>query len=229
MDFGKSLVADSKMMEIMKPGMSTFDYPSILPESAAMLSAALCENRFNAPFAQFLSVCFGVVSAVSIDDLGLSQRVAANATDDWNRVDQRQQLCDVVTIGTGQDNRERHPVCVSSDMVLRAGPRTIYGVRPSFWPAPIARTEDESTTTRDKSICPTRLLLASRVSGANRSPRSRNPFRRVDRANVALCVLQTQCRSMPRGRVPACDLDTSRVEPSALAVRVRFVSIIRRQ
>lgn len=35
MDLGKSLVADSKTMEIMKPSMSTFDYPSKLSEAAA--------------------------------------------------------------------------------------------------------------------------------------------------------------------------------------------------
>ena len=168
MDLGESLIADSQTMEIMEPSMRTFDYPSILSESAAVLSAALGEYRFNTPFAQSASVCFGVVSAVSIDDLGFLQRAAANATDDWNRVDQRQQLCDVMAIGAGQNNRERHPVCVSSDMVLRAGSRTIYRVRPSFWPAPIARTEDESTTTRDKSICPAARNSES-SSSCNRS------------------------------------------------------------
>ena len=136
MDLGESLIADSQTMEIMEPSMRTFDYPSILSESAAVLSAALGEYRFNTPFAQSASVCFGVVSAVSIDDLGLLQRAAANATDDWNRVDQRQQLCDVMAIGTGQDNRERHPVCVSCDMVLRAGSRTIYRVRPRQYDFP---------------------------------------------------------------------------------------------
>ena len=59
MDLGQSLVADSQTMEIMEPGMSTFDYPSILSKSAAMFSAALGEYRFNTPVAQFLSVCFG--------------------------------------------------------------------------------------------------------------------------------------------------------------------------
>ncbi len=168
MDLGQSLVADSQTMEIMEPGMSTFDYPSILSKSAAMFSAALCENRFNTPIAQFLSVCFGVISAICIDHLRLLQGATAYATDDWNRVDERQQLCDVMAIRTGQDDRERHPVCVGRDMVLGARSRTVYGVRPSFWPAPIARTEDESTTTRDKSIWPAARNSAS-SSSCNRS------------------------------------------------------------
>jgi hypothetical protein len=41
MNFGKSLVTASKTMEIMETGTSTFDYPSILSEAAAMLGAAL--------------------------------------------------------------------------------------------------------------------------------------------------------------------------------------------
>ena len=65
----------------------------------------------------------GVVSAISIDDLGLLQRAPANATDGCNCVDQRQQLCGVMAIGTGQDHREWHSVCVGSDMVLGARSR----------------------------------------------------------------------------------------------------------
>ena len=102
MDLGKSFVAHSKTMEIMEPSMSTFDYPSIFSETTAMLGAALRKNGFDTPIAQFLPVCFGVVSAIGIDDLRLFQRAPANTTNGWNRVNERQQLCDVIAIGTGQ-------------------------------------------------------------------------------------------------------------------------------
>ena len=168
MDLGQSLVANSQTVEIMEPSISTFDYPSILSKSAAMFSAAPGENRLNTAIAQFLSMCFGVVSAICEDHLRLLQGATAYATDGWNRIDERQQLCDVMAIRTGQDDRKRHPVCVGRNMVLRARSRTVYGVRPSFWPAPIARTEDESTTTRDKSIWPAARNSAS-SSSCNRS------------------------------------------------------------
>ena len=168
MDLGKSLVADSKTMEIMEPSMSTFDYPSIFSKATAMLSAALRKNGFDTPIAQFLSVYFGVVSAIGIDDLRLLQRASADTTDGWNRINERQQLCDVMAISTGQDDRERHPICIGSDMVLGARSPTIYGVRPSFWPAPMARTEDESRITREKSIWPAVRNSAS-SSSCNRS------------------------------------------------------------
>ena len=95
-------------MKIMEPGVSTFDYPSILSKSAAMFSAALGENRFNAAIAQFLSMCFRVVPAIGKDHLRLLQGATAYATDGWNRVDERQQLCNVMAIRTGKMN-EREP------------------------------------------------------------------------------------------------------------------------
>ena len=48
MDLGKSLVAHPKAMEIVKPSMRTFDYPSIFSKATAMLGAALCKNGFDA-------------------------------------------------------------------------------------------------------------------------------------------------------------------------------------
>ncbi|MDB5835426.1 MAG: hypothetical protein JWR14_5256 [Caballeronia sp.] len=168
MDLGKSLIADSKTMEIMEPSMSTFDYPSVFSEATAMLGAALGKNGFDTPIAQFSPVCFGVVSAIGIDDLRLLQRAPADTTNGRNRVNERQQLCDVMAMCTGQIDRERHPVCVGSNMVLGARSPTIYGVRPCFWPAPIARTVDESRFTRARSIWSAARNSAS-ISSCNRS------------------------------------------------------------
>jgi hypothetical protein len=243
MDFGQLLVADSQTVEIMESDMSTFDYPLILSESAAMFSATLGENRFITAIARFLSVCFGVVSAICKNHLRLSQGATAYATDGWNRVDEQQQLCAVMAICTDHDDRKRHPACVGRHMVLGARSRTVYGVRPSFWLAPIARAEDESTATRDKLIWPAARNSPSSTSRnrshmpascQSRKPRQqatpeRNPFRRAYCANAALYATQTQCRSMLRDRVPTCDQGTSRDELSAGAVTVRVVAIIRRQ
>jgi hypothetical protein len=243
MDLGKSFVAHSKTMEIMEPSMSTFDYPSIFSQATAMLGSAPRKNGFDTSIAQFLPVYVGVVSTIGVGDFRLFQRATANTADGWNRVNERQQLCDVVAIGTGQDDRKWHPICVGSNMVLGARSRAIYRVRPSFWPAPIARTEDEPRITRERSIWP----------AARNSPRSGSCNRSHTPASCQSCKRRQQvtpkpqpisagrsrqrspvrntnkCRSMLRDRVPACDLGTSRVEASAAAARVQLVSTIRRQ
>lgn len=134
MDLGKSLVAHSKTMEIMKPSMSIFDYPLIFFKATAVLSAARRKIGFDIPIAQFLVVCCGVVCSISVDDLRLLRRALAVTRDGWNRVTERQQLCDVTAMCACQDDRERHPICVGRDMVLGVRSRTIYGIRASFGP-----------------------------------------------------------------------------------------------
>lgn len=75
---------------------------------------------------------------------------------------------DVVTVCAGQDDRDRRAVRIGGDVVLGTWSRAIGGVRPCFWPAPIARTEEESMTTREKSIRSAARSLANRIS-CNRS------------------------------------------------------------
>lgn len=243
MDVGQLLVADSKTMEIMKPSMSTFDDPSILSKAAAMLGTPLCQNGFNTPIAQFLAVCFGVVSAIGIDGSRFLRRPTANATDGWNRVNERQQLCDVMAIGTGQDDRERHPVCVGRDMVLGPRSRAIDGAWPGFWPAPIARTEDESRITRERSIWPTaRSSARSSSCSQSQTPaccQSRNRRQQVTPEPQPISAGRSRQRNPVRntntmplnaarsgtGLRPG----TFRVELSAGARDVRFSSTIRRQ
>jgi hypothetical protein len=144
--------------------MSSFDYPSIFSEATAMLGAAPRKNGFDIPIAQFLPVHVGVVSAIGVDDFRLFQRTTANTADGWNRVNERQQLRDVIAIGTGQDDRERNPICICCDMMLGARSRTIYGVRPSFCPAPIARTEDESRESEPNRGRPASRLQRRRIA-----------------------------------------------------------------
>lgn len=93
------LVADSKTVDVMEPCTCAFDYAAVLSKATSVDGAPLRENRVNAPIAQSLPVWFGVVSTVSVDDLGLLQGSPANATNSWDRVYERQQFDDVVAIG----------------------------------------------------------------------------------------------------------------------------------
>ncbi len=76
--------------------MSPFNHPAKFAETAAMFGAALRNDRLDAAFAQSLTMRVGIVAPISIDDLGLLKRPAACTADRRNRVDERQQLGDVV-------------------------------------------------------------------------------------------------------------------------------------
>lgn len=144
--------------------MSAFDHPTILAESAAVSGPALRDHWLDTAIAQGSPMPLGVVSAIGVHHARPLNRVAAQAANRWNRVDQRQQLRNIVDVGASQDRGERCAVGVGDDVVLGAGSRTISGVRASFWPAPTARTDDESTAAREKSIWPAACSLASNSS-----------------------------------------------------------------
>ncbi len=134
--------------------MRTFDYPTILAQTTAMLGPALGDHGLDTAFAQRATMSGGIVATIGVDDAGLLKRSATNAANGWNRINERQQLRDVVGVRASQDRNERNAVGVYEDVVLGTGSRAIGGVRASFSPAPTARTDDESTAAYDRSIWP---------------------------------------------------------------------------
>ena len=144
-----------------------------------MFSAAPCDYRFDAAFAQSLTMRIGIVTTIGIDDLGSLKWSAARATDRRNRVDERQQLGDVVAVRAAQDGADGNAIGVYEDVVLGTGSRAIRGVRASFSPAPTARTDEESTAAYERSICPaSRSLSSSSLCSRSRTPALRQSFSR---------------------------------------------------
>jgi hypothetical protein len=156
-----ALEANAKTTETMEPGMSPFDDPTEFAEAAAVFGAAPGDDRSDAPLAKSAAMRVGVVAAVGVDDLGLAKRSAAHASNRRDGVDQRQQLRDIVAIRAGQDDADRNAVRVYEDVVFGSWSCAIGGVWPSFWPAPKARTDDESTAAYEKSIWPYSRSLSS--------------------------------------------------------------------
>jgi hypothetical protein len=144
--------------------VSPFNDPTEFAQATAMFSAAPCDHRFDAAFAQSLTMRIGIVTTIGIDDLGFLKWSTARAADRGNRVDERQQLGDVVAVGAGQNGADGNAVGVYEDVVLGTGSRAIRGVRASFSPAPTARTDEESTAAYERSICPDSRNLSSSSS-----------------------------------------------------------------
>ncbi len=164
MNVGAALETNTEATEVMQPGMRAFNDPAIFPQAAAAFGAALGDHRLDTAIAPRSSMSLGVVTAIGVDHAWSLQWVAAQATNRRNRVDQRQQLRDVVDVGASQDRSERRPVGVGDDVVLRTGSRAIGRVGPSFWPAPTARIDDESTAAHQKPIWSAARSFASSSS-----------------------------------------------------------------
>ncbi|MDQ0627103.1 hypothetical protein QFZ39_006378 [Paraburkholderia graminis] len=153
---------------MMQPGMCTLDNPTDFPKATAVRMPAPRNARANPALVKSASVFVVVVTSVGVDAARTVQRPPASAADRHDGLNQRNELGDVVTIGASQDCRDRRTVGVGGDVVLGSRSRSIGGVWTSFSPAPTARIEDESTTTREKSILSTARNLA-RSTACSRS------------------------------------------------------------
>lgn len=141
--------------------MSPFDDPTEFAEAAAVFRPTPGDNRLDAALSKSAAMRVGIVTTVGVDELGLAKRSAASTTNRWDSVDQRKQLRDIVAVCTGQNRADRNAVRVYEDVVLGAWSCAIGGVWPSFWPAPTARTDDESTAAYEKSSWPDSRSLSS--------------------------------------------------------------------
>ncbi len=161
MNVGSTLEANAKTTKIVQPCMRTLDYPAEFAESAAVFRTAPSDHRFDIARTKPLAMRLRVVSTICVDDFGLAKRSTAYAANRRDRVDERQQLGNVVAIRASQDGTDGDASGIDEDVMLRARSRAIGGVRASFSPAPTARTEDESATAREKSSSPTSRNFAS--------------------------------------------------------------------
>ena len=163
--------ANAKTTETMEPRVSPFNDPTAFAQAATVFSAPPGDYRSDAALAKSATMRIGIVATVGIDDLGLAKRPAACAANRRDGVDQRQQLRDIVAIGPRQDRADRNAVCVYEDVVFGPRSRAIRGVRPSFWAAPTARTDEESTAAHERSSWPdARSLSSSRTCSLSHTP-----------------------------------------------------------
>jgi len=136
----------------MEPCDGPFDDPAKSAQSAAMRVSAACDQREDAVALELLAMSGGVVRAVAEDGGRSTTSASERVLQGRDARDQWQQLRDVVCIGAGDDRGERHAAAVGHQMMLGARARAIGGIRTRFFPAPMARIEEESTTARDQSM-----------------------------------------------------------------------------
>ena len=211
MNISAPFEANAKTPEVMEPGMCAFDHPAIFTQAAAVFGSALCNDRLNATFAQYLAMPLGVVAAISKDRVRLLQRPTGLATQRQNGIDQRQQLRNIMAIRAGQNGRDWDAVSVGCYMVLGTWSRTIRGVRPCFSPAPTARIDDESTTTREKSISSAALSLLNKMSCS----RSQTPASCQSRKRRQHVTPEPQPISVGKSRQRRPVLSTNRIPVNA--------------
>jgi hypothetical protein len=97
-------------------------------------------------------VHFGVIGPVGIEAVGALNSTAGFASNRWDGLHQRDQLSHVVPVGARQLARQWSTVRIGDDVMLAAFLASVGRVRTRLGPPKTARTEELSTTARDKSI-----------------------------------------------------------------------------
>lgn len=164
MDMSMAFVANLQASKRVKPGNRTFDWPTRFAKPAAMGRPDFCKHRCDAARSQALPMWLGTVAPVTLNDSRFVQGASPLASNVRNGLDQCVELGNVVTIRSGQDDRERNALRVDDEVVFAAELAPVRGIRAGFFPASMARIDELSTRARVKSISPRRRSSASSVS-----------------------------------------------------------------
>lgn len=156
-----SFVSHGEAAISMQPSQGPLHHPARPAQAAAVRRAALGQQRANPPTTEFVPVPLGIVAPIALHDPRPAPRRARTPAEGRNRVDQRQQLRDVMPVRRCQDRDERDAARVCDHVVLATGLAAIGGVRSSFFPPRNARREALSTIARATSSWPRRRNSAS--------------------------------------------------------------------
>jgi len=160
-DLGAAFVADEQPLELMKVGEGTLDDPAVAAKSGAVLGLSARDQRFDPARTDEPPIFVVVVAAVGDHRVGSPPRSAAQTCDRRDRVEQRDQLGDVVAVAARDRAGERDPCRVDEEMMLGTGTAPIDRARARFGAPFFACTWLESTIARDHSSSPAARRRAS--------------------------------------------------------------------
>lgn len=164
MDVGAAFVAHAQASELMQPCDRAFDDLSQRAQAGVVVGAAPRQERLDPLDVEHHHAEVGVVRLVGRQRVRAAARGADPAAHGRDRVHQRQKHGPIVDVGRGDRGDQRRALSVRQQVMFGAGFAAVGGVWAGGVAPPTARTEEESATARDQSICPAALSVASRIS-----------------------------------------------------------------
>ena len=134
MDVDTPLVADPQTPVLMQPADDTLDDPARLAESAPTRGVALRQHRLDVALPQLGLLGFRAVRPVALDACRTEARSPALAPKGRDRIDQREELGEVVSIRTSERDHQRDALRFGEDVVLAPRARPIGGIRARLEP-----------------------------------------------------------------------------------------------
>jgi len=163
MDLRTFFIADSKSPVLMQPRNGSLNNPAIYSQTTAVFGSTFCQDRFDSFMTKFLTMRFRIITSISKNTVRLASRATSFACYRRNTIKQWQQLCNIMPVSSGQFNCQRKSVAICYQMMFRAFFAAVRRVWAGFCPPKTARTEDESTMAREKSIWSAWCSLSRRL------------------------------------------------------------------
>jgi hypothetical protein len=146
------LISNAKTPVLVQPRDGAFYYPAIYAQSASVFSPSFSQQGDNSSAAKLSAIRLRVIAPIAKKAVGMLNRPSNLACDWRDTVNQRQKLRNIVPVCAGQYHRKRDTIGFCYQMVFRPFLTPIRGIWACFGPPKTARTDDESTTAREKSI-----------------------------------------------------------------------------
>lgn len=134
MDVVAYVPSDAEASEAVDPSVRPLNHPPDGAQAGAVRHAPAGDDRLDAALPQQAAVLVEVVAPVREQLPGTVARATGRSADARDRVQQGQQLGDIVAVAAGQSDGERSAACVGDDVVLRAGPGAVDRARARFGP-----------------------------------------------------------------------------------------------
>jgi len=218
MNVRTTFITNTQTPVLVKPGQTAFHNPAEYTQPASVLASTLSQDRMDTHFSHSLTMRFRVVSTVALYNVWPVAGATYLSSDSGNSINQRQQLCDIMAVGTGQRSCQGDAVGIGDQMMFGTGFAAIRGVWAGFRPPKTARTEALSTKARDQSILSASRSLFSRT----RWILSQTPAFCQSRRRRQQVIPEPQPISWGRYSQPMPVLRTNKMPVKALRFSSRF-------
>ena len=152
MDIGATFITDTQPAMLKQPCDGSLNHPAVHAQATTVFRPTPRQKRDNVPVTQLATVRLRIIGPVPLNTVRTPAGPSPLARNGRDGVDQRQQLCDVVAVGSCDLDGQRNTLRIGDQMVLGARFASIRRIRAGLRPPKMARIESESTNAREKSI-----------------------------------------------------------------------------
>jgi len=158
-----TLITNSQPSGLVQPGKCSLNYPASFAQTAAIGGSTFGQQGFNLQQSQSNAVWLRIIATITLNNIRTLTRSTTPASYWRNCFNQWKKLRHIVAVSTGDNSGKRYPVGIGNYVMFTTVFASIGGVWARFLPPKTARTDAESTTSREKSILPAFRRLLSKI------------------------------------------------------------------